>query len=57
MWQDAGVRLVVMAYIATRTIVIHDDDGATQRFAIGDRLTLNPILPGFAGPVADIFAF
>ena len=57
MWQDAGVRLVVMAYIATRTIVTHGDDGATQHFAMGDRLTLNPILPGFACPVADIFAF
>ena len=57
MWRDAGVRLVVIAYIATRTIVTHGDDGATQRFAMGDRLTLNPILPGFACPVADIFAF
>ena len=57
MWRDAGVRLVVMAYIATRTIVTHGDDGATQHFAMGDRLTLNPILPGFACPVADIFAF
>ena len=57
MWRDAGVRLVVMAYIATRTIVTHGDDGGTLRFAMGDRLTLDPILPGFACPVADIFAF
>ena len=57
MWRNAGVRLVVMAYIATRTIVTHADDGATQPFAMGDRLTLNPILPGFTCPVADIFAF
>ena len=57
MWRDAGVRLVVMAYIATRTIITHGDDGGTLRFAMGDRLTLDPILPGFACPVADIFAF
>ena len=55
MWLDAGVRLVVVAHIATREIVTHGDDGAVRRFAMGDTLTLEPVLPGFACPVADIF--
>ena len=56
MWRDAGVRLVVIAYIATHEIVAHGDDGTESRFAMGDTLTLEPVLPGFACPVADIFA-
>ena len=56
MWLDAGVKLVVVAYTATRNIITHSDDGTVRRFAIGDTLTLEPVLPGFACPVADIFA-
>ena len=56
-WLDAGVRLVLVAYIATQQIVAHHDDGTVQRFGIGDALTCNPALPGFTCPVADIFAF
>ena len=57
MWLDAGVRLVVVAHIATREIVTYGDDGAEHTFATGDALTLEPVLPGFACPVADIFAW
>ena len=57
MWQDAGVRLVVMAYIAARAIDTHAADETVRRFAAGDTLTLEPVLPGFAVPVADIFVF
>ncbi len=57
MWRDAGVSLVVVAYIATREIVTHSSDGAMRRFAVGDTLTLEPVLPGFACPVARIFAY
>lgn len=56
MWRDAGVRLVVVAHIATHEIVTHGEDGSELRFVIGDKLTLEPVLPGFACPVADIFA-
>ena len=56
MWLDAGVRLVVVAHIATREIVTYGDDGAEHTFATGDALTLEPVLPGFACQVADIFA-
>lgn len=57
MWLDAGVRLVLVAYISTRTVVSHGDDGATKRFDIGDALTCEPVLPGFACQVADIFNY
>lgn len=55
MWRDAGVRLVVVAHIATHEIVTHGD-GTKRRFAMGDTLALDPVLPGFTCPVADIFA-
>ena len=57
MWLDAGVRLVLVAYIATQEIVAHHNDGNVQRFGIGDSLTCEPVLPGFACPVADIFTY
>ncbi len=57
MWLDAGVRLVVVAYIATQVIVAHHADGTVQRFRMEDTLTCEPLLPGFACPVADIFAW
>ncbi len=57
MWLDAGVRLALVAYIAIREIVVHRDDGTTQRFGMDDMLTCEPVLPGFACPVADIFTF
>ena len=50
------MQLVVVAHIATREIVTYGNDGAEQTFIAGDTLTLEPILPGFAWPVADIFA-
>ena len=56
MWLDTGVRLVVVAHIATREIVTHSGDGTVRRFPMGDTLTLEPVLPGFACAVADIFA-
>ena len=57
MWLDAGVRLALVAYIDTQEITAHNDDGTTQRFGINDTLTCEPVLPGFACPVADIFSF
>ena len=57
MWLDAGVRLVVVAHIAARTIVTHSDDGAVRSFTECDTLTLDPVLPGFACPVSEIYAY
>lgn len=56
MWVDAGVQLVVIARIATREIATYDSDGAEHTFTNSDILTLEPILSGFACPVANIFA-
>ena len=56
MWLEAGVQLVVVAHIATREIVTHGSDGAERIFATGDTLTLEPVLPGFACAVGDLFA-
>ena len=57
MWLDAGVRLVLVAYVSSREIVAHRDDGTAQRLGLGDTLTGEPVLPGFACPVADIFTY
>ena len=57
MWLDAGVRLVLTAYIDANEIVTCHDDGTVRVFAMGDTLTLDPVLPGFACPVADIFTY
>ncbi len=57
MWLDAGVRLALVVYPALQEIHSHHDDGTVQRFGIGDTLTCEPVLPGFACPVADIFTY
>ena len=57
MWMDAGVRLVLTAYIQTSEIHAHHDDGAVHVFGIADTLTCEPVLPGFACPVASIFTY
>ena len=56
MWLEAGVQLIVIAHIATREIVTHGSDGAEHTFTTGDALTQEPVLPGFACPVDDLFA-
>ena len=57
MWLDAGVRLVLTAYIQTSEIHAHHNDGTVQVFGIADTLTCEPVLPGFSCPVADIFTY
>ncbi len=57
MWLDAGVRLVLVAYVRSLEIAAHHDDGSVQRFGAGDTLTCEPVLPGFACAVDDIFAY
>ena len=57
MWLDAGARLVLVVYPAAQEVYAHHDDGTVQRYGVGDTLTCDPVLPGFACPVADIFAF
>ena len=57
MWLDAGVRLVLVAYVDTQEIAAYHDDGTVQRFGRGDTLTCDPVLPGFACAVDDIFTY
>ena len=57
MWLDAGVRLVLTAYIGEQIVVASRDDGTIQQFGVNDTLVGEPILPGFTCPVADIFAY
>ena len=56
MWLEVGVQLVVIAHIATREIATYHTGGTKHTFSTGDALTLEPVLPGFTCPVADIFA-
>ncbi len=55
MWLAAGVRLALVAYIAPQEIIAHSEDGLVRRFGINDTLTCEPVLPGFACRVAEIF--
>ena len=57
MWLDAGVRLVLAVYPEAQEIHAHHDDGRVRRFGGNDTLTCEPVLPGFACPVADIFTY
>ena len=57
LWLDAGVRLVMVVYPVPQEIYAHHDDGTVQRFGPGDTLTCEPVLPGFACSVDEIFAY
>ena len=57
MWLAAGVRLALVAYPESQEVYAHHDDGTVQRYGVGDTVAGDPVLPGFACPVADIFAF
>ena len=57
MWLDAGVRLALVVYPETQKVYAHHSDGLVVRYGIGDTVVGDPVLPGFACPVADIFAF
>ena len=56
MWLDAGVRLVLVAYVGSEEIAAHYDDATVERFGIDDTFTCGAVLPGFSCPVSDIFA-
>lgn len=57
MWLDAGVRLALVAYPETREVHAHHEDGSVVRYGVGDTVVGEPVLAGFACPVADVFAF
>ncbi|MBX9582237.1 MAG: Uma2 family endonuclease [Gemmataceae bacterium] len=53
-WLGAGVPLVWEVAPKSRLVVCHRPDGSVTR-RDGDTLTGDPVLPGFAVPVADLF--
>ena len=57
LWLNAGVRLVMVIYPASQEVHTHHDDGTVRRFGPGDTLTCEPVLPGFACAVDEIFAY
>lgn len=57
LWLEAGVRLVLAVYPNAQEVYAHHEDGTVRRFGNNDTLTCEPVLPGFACPVADIFTY
>ena len=57
LWLDAGVRLVMVIYPATQEVYTHHDDATVRRFGPGDTLSCEPVLPGFACAVDEIFVY
>lgn len=57
MWLEVGVRLALVVYPETQEVHAHHDDGSVVRYGTEDTVVGDPVLPGFACSVADIFAF
>jgi Uma2 family endonuclease len=54
-WLRAGVRLVWVLYPSTRSATTYQQDGTAQLLHADDSLTGEPVLPGFACRLADLF--
>jgi Uma2 family endonuclease len=54
-WQDAGVPLVWLVYPNRRAVLAYHIDTGVREFRRNDTLTADPVLPGFAVPVAELF--
>ena len=54
-WLAAGVRLVWQVYPSTRVVQAYRPDGRITLYRVGDTLTADDVLPGFACPVAELF--
>ena len=50
----AGTRIVWLTFPESRMVIAFWDDGGAV-FKAGDTITAEPVLPGFACPVADLF--
>ncbi len=51
-----GVRVVWIVDPRRATVVVHTPDGLARRLALGDTLEGGEALPGFALPLAELFA-
>lgn len=54
-WLGVGVQIVLVVYPATRSITAYRSPTDVHRFTDADTLDAEPVLPGFACPVARIF--
>lgn len=54
-YRAAGVRLVWVIYPTTRTARAHRPDQTTTEYASDDVMTGDPVLPGFAVRLGDLF--
>jgi Uma2 family endonuclease len=54
-WLQAGARLVLTVHPKTRTVVASLPGGTERVYQADDVLTLEPVLPDFSVPVAEIF--
>jgi Uma2 family endonuclease len=55
-WLDAGCKIVWIVDPDRRTITIHSSNSEPQTLGAGDVLTAPTLMPGFALPVAKVFA-
>ena len=56
-WLEAGVRLALVVYPQRQQVHAYHPDGSVAHFGSDDTLTCEPVLPGFACPVADLFTY
>ena len=54
-WLAAGVVLIWVLYPATRTAMTFRSDGSVQLLNVNDTITCEPVLPGFACRLGDLF--
>ena len=55
-WLAAGVHVVWVLWPRRRKLVVHHETGDMQTFGPDDTLTCEDLLPGFALPLAPLFA-
>ncbi len=53
---EAGTRLVWVVYPQTQKIVVYRPSADVQLLSVGDTLEGEDVVPGFACPVAEVFA-
>jgi len=53
---DAGVKVVIQVEPSTKSVVVYRPDATATTFAVGQSLEIPDVLPGFAVPVAKLFA-
>jgi Uma2 family endonuclease len=54
-YQKAGVRLIWVVGVRSRTVMIYRADGSVSRLRESDELSGEDVIPGFRCPVRDIF--